>query len=87
MVGLAGFLFGSASRNTLELPFWHNDRGFGPFPNRNQTGDLFGISTVVVLGCLQDDFRRGHKRWIFWVSCLGVLDCRRDRSPIRARGF
>ena len=26
------------------LPFWHNERGFGPFPNRNQTGDLFGIS-------------------------------------------
>ncbi len=55
------------------LPFWHNERGFGPFPNRNQTGDLFGISTLVVLGCMQDDFRRGHKRWIFWLLGLGVL--------------
>ncbi len=55
------------------LPFWHNERGFGPFPNRNQTGDLFGISTLVVLGCLQDDFRRRHKRWIFWLAGLGVL--------------
>ena len=55
------------------LPFWHNERGFGPFPNRNQTGDLFGISTVVVLGCMQDDFRRGHKRWILWLIGVGVL--------------
>ncbi|MGH8093511.1 MAG: O-antigen ligase family protein [Chthoniobacterales bacterium] len=55
------------------LPFWHNQMGFGPFPNRNQTGDLFGISTLVVLGCLQDDFRRGHKRWIIWLPGLGVL--------------
>jgi O-antigen ligase len=55
------------------LPFWHNQRGFGPFPNRNQTGDLFGISTLVVLGCMQDDFRRGHKRWILWLTGVGVL--------------
>ncbi|MEO8439778.1 MAG: O-antigen ligase family protein [Spartobacteria bacterium] len=55
------------------LPFWHNERGFGPFPNRNQTGDLFGISSLVVLGCLQDDFRRGHKRWLFWLVGLGIL--------------
>ena len=55
------------------LPFWHNERGFGPFPNRNQTGDLFGVSTVVVLGCMQDDFRRGHKRWLLWLIGAGVL--------------
>ncbi|HEY2713539.1 MAG TPA: O-antigen ligase family protein [Chthoniobacterales bacterium] len=54
-------------------PFWHNARGFGPFPNRNQTGDLFGISTLVVLGCLQDDFRRGRKRWLLWLIGLGIL--------------
>lgn len=55
------------------LPFWHNERGFGPFPNRNQTGDLFGISTILVLGCMQDDFRRGHKRWIVWLLGAGLL--------------
>ncbi len=55
------------------LPFWHNVRGFGPYPNRNQTGDLFGITTLVVLGCMQDDFRRGHKRWIFWLGGAGLL--------------
>ena len=55
------------------LPFWHNPLGFGPFPNRNQTGDLFGISTLVVLGCMQDDFRRGHKRWLLWLAGFGIL--------------
>lgn len=55
------------------LPFWHTARMFGPFPNRNQTGDLFGISTLAVLGCLQDDFRRRRKRWMLWVPALGIL--------------
>src|SRR5947208_14868083 len=26
-----------------KIPFWHNEQNFGPFPNRNQTGDLFEI--------------------------------------------
>jgi O-antigen ligase/tetratricopeptide (TPR) repeat protein len=55
------------------LPFWHNRAGFGPFPNRNQTGDLFGISALVTLACLEDDFRRRHKRWLLWLPALGIL--------------
>jgi tetratricopeptide (TPR) repeat protein len=51
------------------LPFWHNQRGFGPFPNRNQTGDLFGITAIMLLASSQDDFRRGRIRWIW--SALG----------------
>lgn len=46
------------------LPFWHNERGFGPFPNRNQTANLFGITAVIVLACGQEDIRHGRKRWI-----------------------
>ena len=72
MIALAGLcIFLHLTQHTL--PFWHNQRGFGPFPNRNQTGDLFGISTLVVLGCMQDDFRRGHKRWLLWAAGVGVL--------------
>ncbi len=52
-------------------PFWINERGFGPFPNRNQTGDLFGITAIVLLASGQDDFRRGRLRWI--LSALGFL--------------
>jgi O-antigen ligase len=54
-------------------PFWINQRGFGPFPNRNQTGDLFGVTAIVLLACCQDDIRRGRKRWIIWLLGLGVL--------------
>ena len=55
------------------LPFWVNQRGFGPFPNRNQTADLLGIAAVVILACGQDDLRQGRKRWIFWVAALGAV--------------
>ena len=72
MIALAGLcIFLHLTQHGLS--FWHNRRGFGPFPNRNQTGDLFGISTLVVLGCMQDDFRRGHKRWLLWAAGVGVL--------------
>jgi hypothetical protein len=55
------------------LPFWHNERGFGSFPNRNQTANLFGLSAVIVLACGQEDLRHGRKRWVFWLIALGVL--------------
>ena len=48
------------------LPFWHNQRGFGPFPNRNQTANLFGLTAVVILACGQDDIQHGRKRSIAW---------------------
>src|SRR4051812_29107293 len=53
--------------------FWVNERGFGPFPNRNQTADLFGISGVVLLACVQDDIRSGRIRWIFGIVGLCIL--------------
>lgn len=55
------------------LPFWHNERGFGPFPNRNQTANLFGLTAIVLLACGQDDIRHGRKRWIVWVLGLALL--------------
>ncbi|MDQ6860852.1 MAG: O-antigen ligase family protein, partial [Verrucomicrobiota bacterium] len=55
------------------LPFWHNQRGFGPFPNRNQTADLLGISAVVIIACGQDDLRHAKKRWILWLAGLVLM--------------
>jgi tetratricopeptide (TPR) repeat protein len=55
------------------LPFWHNVRGFGPFPNRNQTANLFGLTAVVILACGQEDIRHGRKRWILWLGALVVI--------------
>jgi tetratricopeptide (TPR) repeat protein len=53
--------------------FWHNERNFGPFPNRNQTGDLFGFTAIVILACAQDDLRKGRKRWILWILALVII--------------
>ncbi|MDQ2823849.1 MAG: O-antigen ligase family protein [Verrucomicrobiota bacterium] len=55
------------------FPFWINQRGFGPFPNRNQTGNLFGLTSIALLACGQDDLRHGRKRWLLWLAGLGVL--------------
>ena len=55
------------------LPFWHNERNFGPFPNRNQTANLFGLTAIMVLACGQDDIRKNKKRWIFWAAALALV--------------
>ncbi|HEX8076319.1 MAG TPA: O-antigen ligase family protein, partial [Chthoniobacterales bacterium] len=55
------------------LPFWHNERGFGPFPNRNQTANLFGLTAIVILACGQEDIRHGRKRWILWLIALAII--------------
>src|SRR6266481_2121005 len=55
------------------LPFWHNEQNFGPFPNRNQTEDLFGLTAIMILACGQDDLRKGRKRWIVWILVLVLI--------------
>jgi O-antigen ligase/tetratricopeptide (TPR) repeat protein len=54
-------------------PFWHNERNFGPFPNRNQTANLFGLTALMILACGQDDIRKNKKRWIFWAAALALM--------------
>src|SRR5207244_13102205 len=55
------------------LAFWHNDQNFGPFPNRNQTGALFGLAGIVILACAQDDLRRRRTRWLVWFLALVLV--------------
>lgn len=55
------------------VPFWHNERNFGPFPNRNQTANLFGLTAIMILACGQDDIRKNRKRWIFWAAALVLM--------------
>jgi hypothetical protein len=54
-------------------PFWHNERNFGPFPNRNQTGNLFGLTAIMILACGQDDLRKGRKRWVLWGLAFALI--------------
>jgi len=55
------------------FPIWINQRGFGPFPNRNQTGDLFGITGIIILASGQDDIRKGRKRWVIWPFAFAII--------------
>ncbi len=57
----------------VALPFWNNPRGFGPFPNRNQTANLFGLTGIIILACGQDAIRRSKKSWMFWLIGLGLI--------------
>jgi O-antigen ligase len=57
----------------ITLPFWHNERNFGPFPSPNQTGDLFGLTAIVILACGQDDLHRRRKQWIVWILALILI--------------
>jgi O-antigen ligase/tetratricopeptide (TPR) repeat protein len=57
----------------ITLPFWHNERNFGPCPSPDQTGDLFGLTAIVILACGQDDLRKGRKRWIIWSFALILI--------------
>ena len=55
------------------IPFWRNERNFGPFLNRNQTADLLGLTSVLILASGQDDIRHGRKRWILWIISLAIV--------------
>ena len=55
------------------IPSWNNPRNFGPFLNRNQTADLFGVTSVLILASAQDDIRHGRKRWILWAIALIIV--------------
>src|SRR5512132_1353498 len=55
------------------LSFWNNQESFGPFPNQNQTGALFGLAAIVILACVQDDLRKRRKRSIVWILALVLV--------------
>ncbi|MGI9087946.1 MAG: O-antigen ligase family protein [Chthoniobacterales bacterium] len=72
VIALAAFAILFYLRQTAPS-FWHNERRFGPFPNRNQTADLFGITSVLIVACAHDEIRRHKNRWIFWLLGLAVV--------------
>lgn len=53
--------------------FWHNERNFGPFPNRNQTADFLALGGVVLLACASDDIRNRSYRAIVWIGGVIVV--------------
>lgn len=66
-VALAAFYF------NRRISFWHSERGFGPFPNRNQSGDFFAISAILALACAYENFRAKKIMALLFVAAEGVL--------------
>jgi O-antigen ligase len=57
----------------LEVPGWHPQHGFGPFPNRNHTGHVFALGGVLALGCAADAARRDWKKALPWLGGAGLI--------------
>lgn len=75
VVVLAG-LFLVLHRFDLVPPIWHNERHYGPFPNRNQTADFLGVGGIVVLACAQLRWNSGNRLeaagWLLGLSVVTV---------------
>ena len=59
------------------VPFWpkvlNSLTGFGVFPNRNQSGNLFALAGIMATALAFDSFERGRKDALFWVASVVVL--------------
>ena len=59
---------------------WPSVRGFGPFPNRNQTADFFAVGALPILACARAAWRAGKKpvalAWLagWLVAAVAVFD-------------
>jgi O-antigen ligase len=56
-----------------EIPWWQPEKGFGFFPNRNQTGAVLTIGSILGLGLAARDFRR-RTAWRY-PQALAFLFC------------
>lgn len=77
VVGLAA-VFIVCRRLHLNPPIWHTERGFGPFPNRNQTADFLAVGALPVLACAHLAWRGGRRgaaaAWLVgWVVVVAAL--------------
>jgi len=55
----------------IRVPWWEPGQGLGPFPNRNQSGNLYALSALMLLGLAAHEVR--NKRVYFWVWMGGVV--------------
>lgn len=72
----------------LSIPLWlRSERRFGPFPNRNQTGNFFAISAILTLALAYEELRRHRRKqaacWFgFGLFLFGVLVLSYSRAGV-----
>jgi O-antigen ligase/tetratricopeptide (TPR) repeat protein len=62
-----------ASTLNKRVPFWPETGGFGFFPNRNQTGNVFGLGGVMIYAIAMQGWQRGRKNWWLWMLSLCLI--------------
>ncbi len=72
VIALAGVALAEFA-GAVAIPWWPEFGQFGPFPNRNQMGDLLGTWAIVAGACGVAAARR--RRWTcgVWFAGIGVL--------------
>ena len=71
---------------SFSVPWWHPSQGFGPFPNRNQTGTLMLLGAMIALGVFAGLARKLHWMGFFWgavfLVCLLALLLSNSRAAL-----
>ena len=58
----------------LNPSIWRTERGFGPFPNRNQTADFLAVGALPVLACAHAAWRGGRRgAAVAWLAGWAVV--------------
>ena len=72
VLGLAATMI-IASGLHRRVPFWPETGGFGFFPNRNQTGNVFGLCGVMIYALALQGWQRGSHNWWVWLLSLSLI--------------
>jgi len=54
------------------IPLWPEDR-FGPFPNRNQTGNVFALAGFLAFALGLRELRHGRRTGVAWLASAALL--------------
>ncbi|MEO8826958.1 MAG: O-antigen ligase family protein [Chthoniobacterales bacterium] len=63
---------------------WPGDGTMGPFRSRNQMATLLAVLSIFFIALIHSDWRRRHKRWIFWAAAFCVTAFAIERNYSRA---
>ncbi len=72
-MAILGVVLLAAGAWHLQIPGWLSERGVGPFPNRNHTGNVLALGALAALGCALDAAKRKWLRSLPWLLCAGVM--------------
>jgi tetratricopeptide (TPR) repeat protein len=74
LIGMAGVavITGIIYAAALPVPFWSAER-FGPFPNRNQTANVFALAGVLAFALGLRQLRHEKRSGWVWLGVMGVF--------------